>query len=95
MASGRGQVRQVGAEVQATGLATVLGVTDVKVSGPVPVWAAKVVEDALPPGVAIAAPTTVRTAAPTVAPRALLDKRPGQVLDTGNTLSTVRDIFSR
>jgi hypothetical protein len=94
MASGGREVRQVSAEVKATGLATVLGVTDVKVSGSVPIWAAKVVEGAVPQGVAIATPTTVRTATPTVAPRALLDKRPGQVLDTGNALSAVRDIFS-
>jgi len=93
VAAGGRQVRQVGAEVKATGLATVLRVSDVKVAGPVPVRAAEVVEDAAAHAVAIAAPTAVRAATPTVAPRAASDQRPGQVLNTGDARGAVRDIL--
>jgi hypothetical protein len=94
VAAGWGQVRQVGAEVKPTGLATVLGVKDVQFAGPVTVRAAEVVEEAVPPRVAIAAPAAVRAATPTVVPRAVLDQRPGQVLNTGNALGAVWDIFT-
>jgi hypothetical protein len=67
VASGGCEVRQTSAEVQATSRAAVLRVTDVKVAGPVLIWAAEVVEDSIPQGVTIAAPTTVRTTAATVA----------------------------
>jgi hypothetical protein len=92
--SGGCEVRQISAEVKATGLAAVLRVKDVKVARPVSIWAAEVVENSMPQGVAITAPTTVRTAAATVVTRALLDKRSGQVLNTGNALGAVRDVFS-
>jgi hypothetical protein len=73
VAAGGGQVRQVGAEVKATDLATVLGVKEVQVTGPVTVWAAEVVEEAVPQRVTIAAAAAVRAATPTVASRAVLD----------------------
>jgi hypothetical protein len=95
MASGGCQIRQVDAEVKATGLATVLGVADVQVAGAVTVRAAQVVQDALPHAVARTAPSAVRTTTSPVAPRALLDKRLGQILNTGNAFGAVRDIFSR
>ncbi len=95
MASGGCQIRQVDAEVKATGLATVLGVANVQVAGTVKVRAAQVVQDALPHAVAITAPSAVRTATSPVAPRALLDKRLGQILNTGNAFGAVRDIVSR
>jgi hypothetical protein len=94
MASGRREVRQVSAEVKATGLATVLRVTDVKVARPVTIRAAEVVEGSAPQGVAIAAPTALRAATPAVTPRAVFDQRPGQVLNTGNAFGAVREIFS-
>jgi hypothetical protein len=95
MAAGGREVGQVSAEVKATGRAAVFRVTDVKIAGPVPVRATNIVEESMSEGVAIAAATALRTATPTVAPRAVFDQRPGQVLNTGNPLTAVREIFSR
>jgi hypothetical protein len=94
MAAGGCEVRKVHVEVNATGLAAMVGVPDLQVKRSVSGQAAEIVEDSAAEGVAIAATATAGAATPTVVPRPMFDPRSGQVLNAGNPFGGVREIFS-
>ena len=94
VAAGRGQVGAVGVEVPAALRAEVLGVGQDQVAGPPGDEIAEVVEGALEDPVAVGAVAATRAGPPPEVAAAFAELGLGQVLDAGDALGGVGQIFS-
>jgi hypothetical protein len=95
VAARRGQVRQAGAEEEATGPAPVLGVNHAQLARPVAAQAADLMQGPVSQAVAWAGPAAARARAPGIVPRAALLQWCRQALNTGDALGRVRGVFAR
>jgi hypothetical protein len=94
MTAGRGQVGAVGVEVPAALRAEVLGVGQDQVAGPPGDEGAEVVEGALEDAIAVGAVAATGTGPSSEVAASLADLGFWQVLDAGDALSGVGQVFS-
>jgi hypothetical protein len=94
LAPGVGQISQVGGEEEVAVGAVMPGESDDEVDGAAGARVAEVVQGALGDGVAAGAGTAARAAPGLVVAAALFDTRLGEVLDAGDALGGVGDIFA-
>jgi hypothetical protein len=94
VAAGSGQVGAVGVEVPAALRAEVLGVGQDEVAGPPGDEVAEVVEGPLEDPVTVGAVATSWARPPPIVAAAFTELGPGQVLDAGNALGGVGQVFS-
>ena len=94
MAAGGGQVATVGVEVLAAGGAVVLGVGQDDVARPPGGEVAEVVERALEDAVAVGAVVAARAGPPPKVAAALAGLGLGQILDAGDPLGGIGQVFS-
>jgi hypothetical protein len=95
MTSGRRQIGHVGIKVELTRGAPMFRVGNMQIAGTILAQAANFVEDALAPTAAWRGSTALRTGARAKVPRALLDQRLRQVLNTRDSFRRIGEILAR
>src|SRR3984885_6928328 len=95
MTSRRCQIGHIGIEVELTKGTAMFRVGDMQVAGAILAQAANLVENALDPTAARRGSTALRTSARAKIPRALLDQRLGQILNTCDPFRRIGEILAR
>lgn len=95
MASRRSQIGHIRVEVELAKATAMLRVRNMQVTGAILAQAANLVENALTATAAWRHSTALRTGTRTKVPRALVDQRFGQILNTRDSLGRIRKILAR